>query len=281
MARKISNAPPPIEPLPRGTGFRPVGKSDARLKTSPQEILESQVQFDRDSANCRKLIRKWSNLSLTNQSQWDLDGKRWSQLLWPSVVQAATDCKDKGLVAADLTKVFDRLRNLETEWKLVCEARAIPSQQYRTGAPGRPSAQFLVDPEFERRAQANELKPRLIDEAEYLAQWHAANHPASPRLKPQTIANNIRARYIEKSYEIKISWPISYCFSWGRFASTITFEPQRNGKARAKINYDDRLANIQDGARSGRSGIPGQRGSHPASGAQTPNRAKDGTRHHL
>ena len=198
MARKISNAPPPIEPLPRGTGFRPVGKSDARLKTSPPEILESQVQFDRVSANCRKLIRKWSNLSLTNQSQWDLDGKRWSQLLWPSVVQAATDCKDKGLVAADLTKVFDRLRNLETEWKLVCEARAIPSQQYRTGAPGRPSAQFLVDPEFERRAQANEPKPRLIDEAKYLAQWHAANHPASPRLKPPTIANNIRARYNRK-----------------------------------------------------------------------------------
>jgi hypothetical protein len=208
MARKISNAPPPIEPLPRGTLFRPAGKSDAS-RTSQREIVEAQILFDRVSADCRKLIRKWSDLSITNQAQWDLDSKRWSQLLWPSVAQAATDCMDKGLVAPDLTKVFDCLRNLETEWKLICEARALPSQQYRTGAPGRPSAQFLVDSEFERRAQANKLKPRLIDEAKYLAQWLAANHPASPRLKPQTIANNIRARYNRKSHEIKISWPIS------------------------------------------------------------------------
>jgi len=63
---------------------------------------------------------------------------------------------------------------------------------YRTGAPGRPSAMHLVEEEYRARWQRGEAETSIVAEAAALADWLRTEHPRAPPLKPKTIANKLR-----------------------------------------------------------------------------------------
>jgi hypothetical protein len=77
-------------------------------------------------------------------------------------------------------------------------AEAFQPVDYHTGAPGRPSPQFLVAAEIERRAKdATYVWGGIGAEAESLAAWLAKTHPNVPDLKPKSIENDHRDRLRE------------------------------------------------------------------------------------
>jgi hypothetical protein len=74
-------------------------------------------------------------------------------------------------------------------------AEAFQPINYHTGAPGRPSPQFLVKAEMERRAKdAAYVWGGIGAEAELLAAWLAKTHPNVPSLTPKAIENLHRDR---------------------------------------------------------------------------------------
>jgi hypothetical protein len=63
---------------------------------------------------------------------------------------------------------------------------------YRTGAPGRPSAMHLVEEEYRARWRRGEAETGIGAEAAALADWLRTEHPHAPPLKPKAIANKLR-----------------------------------------------------------------------------------------
>jgi hypothetical protein len=70
-----------------------------------------------------------------------------------------------------------------------------PTTNYRTGAPGRPSAIHFVEVEWRKRRDAGEALKTLSDEAKALHRWCAENHPAIVAPKPKSIENKIRSEF--------------------------------------------------------------------------------------
>ena len=66
---------------------------------------------------------------------------------------------------------------------------------YRSGAAGRPSSIYLIEPEMRRRAERGELQPTLAAECECLIKWLSEKHPQAHPAKAKTISNNLRALY--------------------------------------------------------------------------------------
>jgi hypothetical protein len=71
-------------------------------------------------------------------------------------------------------------------------ASALPG---RSGFPGRPNSQHLVELEHARRLAAGEAEEKIALEAQYLSAWLARTHPESPKASAKTIANNIGAAH--------------------------------------------------------------------------------------
>jgi len=67
--------------------------------------------------------------------------------------------------------------------------------QYRTGAPGRPTIMHLIRVELERRISAGEVLATLAAQAEALRGWAATTHPTAPTPTSRTIQNGIRELY--------------------------------------------------------------------------------------
>lgn len=67
--------------------------------------------------------------------------------------------------------------------------------QYRSGAPGRPSAMHHVQAEFERRCADGQVDGSLMVEAEALAAWLKSAHPNGPPLTSKTVSNSIRSAF--------------------------------------------------------------------------------------
>jgi hypothetical protein len=53
----------------------------------------------------------------------------------------------------------------------------------------------LVEGEMVLRAKAGQLHRSLREEAGYLSNWLAENHPNAPRAKPKAIENSLRDKY--------------------------------------------------------------------------------------
>lgn len=67
-----------------------------------------------------------------------------------------------------------------------------PEFSDRTGARGRPSSAHLAKAEFQRRAEAGEAFPKLVDEAKYLSRWVLTRYPDLAPMKPATVGDRIR-----------------------------------------------------------------------------------------
>jgi hypothetical protein len=70
-----------------------------------------------------------------------------------------------------------------------------PTENYRTGAPGRPSTIQFVEAEWRRRRDAGKALGSLKEEANALHEWCRGAHPAMVAPMPATIANRIREEY--------------------------------------------------------------------------------------
>jgi hypothetical protein len=62
----------------------------------------------------------------------------------------------------------------------------------RSGAPGAPSSSHLVEAEFRRRINTDEIEQSLAKEAAVLSYWLAKTHPGLRPMRPKTIENSIR-----------------------------------------------------------------------------------------
>jgi hypothetical protein len=86
---------------------------------------------------------------------------------------------------------------IETEsfdaWIKRLSTRAI--NQFRTGAPGAPTAMHVIGQEFERRVNDGEIEGNLRAEAKALSKWLTENHPTAPTTTPKTIENKLRDAY--------------------------------------------------------------------------------------
>lgn len=71
-------------------------------------------------------------------------------------------------------------------------ASALPG---RSGFPGRPNSQHLIELEHARRLAAGEAEEKIALEAQYLSAWLARTHPEWPKASAKTIANNIGAAH--------------------------------------------------------------------------------------
>jgi hypothetical protein len=74
------------------------------------------------------------------------------------------------------------------------------ADQYRTGAPGRPTSMHLVEQHYSERCQQKEAKRKISHEADYLAEWLRLKHPREPKLTPKAIRNKLATahrRYVE------------------------------------------------------------------------------------
>lgn len=65
----------------------------------------------------------------------------------------------------------------------------------RTGAPGRPPAAYLVDPEAKRRRESREVLKSLTAEAKALLDWYKQRYPEGPPLTAKTIENRFRSEH--------------------------------------------------------------------------------------
>ena len=65
----------------------------------------------------------------------------------------------------------------------------------RSGFPGRPNSQHLIELEHARRLAAGEAEEKIAFEAHYLSAWLARTHPEWPKASAKTIANNIGAAH--------------------------------------------------------------------------------------
>jgi hypothetical protein len=66
---------------------------------------------------------------------------------------------------------------------------------YRTGLPGKPTSMHLIRAEFSARAERNETKKTLTQEANALSAWLTTVHPTAPRAGHKTIANALREEF--------------------------------------------------------------------------------------
>jgi hypothetical protein len=66
---------------------------------------------------------------------------------------------------------------------------------YKTGLPGRPTSIHLIRQEFLARAERNETKERLVQEADALSAWLKKAHPAAAPVKSKTIQNALRDEF--------------------------------------------------------------------------------------
>ena len=74
---------------------------------------------------------------------------------------------------------------------------------HRTGAPGRPSAMYLVEEEYRARWARGEAHSRIGAEADYLSQWLANTHPTIPRVTTKTIRNRLSREHRRRLAEAR------------------------------------------------------------------------------
>jgi hypothetical protein len=119
--RLISQAPPPIEPLPRGAYVAPANIESDR--SSAGTLREAEFGFQEAQRHCNEAIRKGRDVKRVDQKGWAYEAKRWSKVLRPELEHAFTKCRDVGMSADKLAELDWRIKKLDCEWSLVCEHR--------------------------------------------------------------------------------------------------------------------------------------------------------------
>ncbi len=109
---------------------------------------------------------------------------------------ARTWC-DISIELEDMLRLWPKMQvkaTLPTEGPVTIGADSAedPLAPYKTGAQGRPSPIQLIEREAERRRASGEALEKLTDEARYLSDWCARQHPNAPTPTSKTIENRIR-----------------------------------------------------------------------------------------
>jgi hypothetical protein len=121
--RVISQAPPPTEPLPRGSYMAPSNaKSDRPLAETRRKISQAESGFRMAESYCYEAIFDGRRKDVSKQ-QWAGSIKpRWSEVR-PQLDQAFNNCRDVGTPTDELSELDGRLKRLDYKWKLVCQSR--------------------------------------------------------------------------------------------------------------------------------------------------------------
>jgi hypothetical protein len=133
------------------------------------------------------------------------DSSEWSEAVlgdaWCSLGQCGGDSYSQNFVVGMSVQQVNR-----DEFALLCDARGIqrpvfwfgPGQLPERRVPGRPSAMRRLEEEMKRRADNDELLPKIAQEARFLSTWAQNNLPSQLQApKPKSIENALRAVYRE------------------------------------------------------------------------------------
>ncbi len=86
-------------------------------------------------------------------------------------------------------------RDVAKLWPFGLHVEDLSSVPLRSGAPGKPTSMHLVEEEFLRRHEADEIAPKVSQEAAYLEGWLRSSYPKHPRLTAKAIANHLSGRH--------------------------------------------------------------------------------------
>jgi hypothetical protein len=118
--RMITQAPPPSEPLPRGSYVAPTNAKADRPST---ETLQKVELFQEAVRHCYDAIIKVRSVNSVDEKLSAYVAKRWSEVLRPELARAIARCRDAGIPADKLAEFGARAEKLDCEWRLVCQYR--------------------------------------------------------------------------------------------------------------------------------------------------------------
>jgi len=119
--RRMTQAPPPVTPLPRGSYVAPANAEPDRPSA---ETLRKIYQSDFEIAEryCWEAIFDGRRKSVSKQQWADSIKPRWLELR-PQLDQAFSNCRDVGTPTNKLSDLEGRVKRLDYKWKLVCQSR--------------------------------------------------------------------------------------------------------------------------------------------------------------
>jgi hypothetical protein len=123
--RSISQAPPPVTPLPRGSYLPPSGSSPERCAPDRERnIWRVRTEAEQAIINLRTAIEKGWSVKRVDAERWQSEiGPRWSQILRPAANDALAACERAGVDDTTVRAMRKQLETLDREWKLVCRRR--------------------------------------------------------------------------------------------------------------------------------------------------------------
>jgi hypothetical protein len=116
--RPISDAPPPVTPLPRASYVPPSNADVDGL--SAEALLDAESEFRDVESYCWDVVFD-GRKEHVNKQQWTVIELRWSHLR-PQLDQARIKYGDVGAPADKLAGLDRRIERLDYEWQLVREA---------------------------------------------------------------------------------------------------------------------------------------------------------------
>jgi hypothetical protein len=90
-----------------------------------------------------------------------------------------------------ITSIYQNVRCVGGDVRAIVEHDTEIAIQYKTGAPGRPTAMHLVEKHHAERCERKEAMSTISAEADYLANWLRTAHPTAPKLYSKTISNRL------------------------------------------------------------------------------------------
>jgi hypothetical protein len=119
--RRISEAPPPITPLPRGSYLPPANADTDRPSAKAlQNILQAESEFREVERYCWDVVFDGREKHVNKQQWTRVIEPRWSRLR-PQLDQARNKSGDVGTPADKLAELDRRIERLDYEWQFVCE----------------------------------------------------------------------------------------------------------------------------------------------------------------
>lgn len=122
--RLISQAPTPIEPVPRGSYVAPTNaETDRQLAETLRKISQAEFGFQESERRCYEAIINGRSVNRVDEKRWAHETKRWPEVLRPELEHAFAKCRDVGTPADNLAELDRRIKKLDCEWSLVCNYR--------------------------------------------------------------------------------------------------------------------------------------------------------------
>jgi hypothetical protein len=115
--RQVSQAPPPLTPLPRGHA-PPANTEPARPSAATVRALSHS--FKVAAHHCDEIIWKGKSVKMVDQIQWTYETERWSEIARPALNEELAKCERAGM---DTGEFRMQIKKRDTEYRLVCKLR--------------------------------------------------------------------------------------------------------------------------------------------------------------